>query len=227
MKYEIKGENFPIVILTLENGESILTESGSMQWMSEGFEMKTEGGGGIGKALGRLMAGESMFRNIYTATSDNSMIALGSSVPGSIKAIEVTPDNPVIIQKSSYLASTDQIKTEVFVQKQMKTGLFGGEGFIMQKISGQGIVFVEIFGSVMEYDLKENEKLIIDTGSFALMQASCKMDIQTVKGFKNIVLGGEGLFLTNVTGPGKVIVQTMKLSAFVNLLVPFMPRSNN
>ncbi|MBP3200989.1 MAG: TIGR00266 family protein [Lachnospiraceae bacterium] len=227
MKYEIKGENFPIVILTLENGESILTESGSMQWMSEGFEMKTEGGGGIGKALGRLMAGESMFRNIYTATSDNSMIALGSSVPGSIKAIEVTPDNPVIIQKSSYLASTDQIKTEVFVQKQMKTGLFGGEGFIMQKISGQGIVFVEIFGSVMEYDLKENEKLIIDTGSFALMQASCKMDIQTVKGFKNIVLGGEGLFLTNVTGPGKVIVQTMKLSAFANLLVPFMPRSNN
>lgn len=227
MKYEIKGENFPIVILTLENGESILTESGSMQWMSEGFEMKTEGGGGIGKALGRLMAGESMFRNIYTATSDNSMIALGSSVPGSIKAIEVTPDNPVIIQKSSYLASTDQIKTEVFVQKQVKTGLFGGEGFIMQKISGQGIVFVEIFGSAMEYDLKENEKLIIDTGSFALMQASCKMDIQSIKGFKNIVLGGEGLFLTNVTGPGKVVVQTMQLSAFANLLVPFMPRSNN
>ncbi len=223
MNYKIQGEPMPVVICELEAGESMITESGSMVWMSPNMEMKTSGGGSIGKAFGRLFSGESIFQNIYTAQRGPGMIAFASKFPGSLLAVEITPDRPVIAQKSAFLASTSGVELSTFFQKKVGAGFLGGEGFIMQKISGRGIAFLEIDGSAVEYELQAGQQLIVDTGNLAIMDASCSMDIVTVKGVKNALLGGEGFFNTVVTGPGKVTLQTMPLSSFVGTISTLLP----
>ena len=229
MKYKIEGQNFPVLICTLDNGEAMITQSGGMAWMSPSIDMKTEGGGGIGGAFSRMLSGESIFRNVYTSNKNDSMIAFSASAPGQIVPVEITQNRPLIVQKRSFLASTTGVTTKVYFNKKIRTGFFGGEGFIMQEISGNGIVFIEIFGSAIEYNLKNNESLLVDTGSLAFMDSTCTMDIQIVKGIKNILFGGEGLFLTNIKGPGKVALQTMQISELANLIIPFLPekRSNS
>lgn len=226
MKYTIQGEPMPVVICTLDAGEQMITEKGSMSWMSPNMKMETAAGG-LGKALGRMFSGESVFQNIYTAERGEGMIAFASSFPGAIRAIEITPDKPVIVQKSAFLAATTGVELSVFFQKKLGAGFFGGEGFIMQKLSGSGIAFVEIDGSAVEYDLASGQQIVIDTGYLAMMDSSCQMDIQSVKGLKNKFLGGEGLFNTVVTGPGKVTLQTMPLSGFVGSISAALPSSNN
>ncbi|MCQ2552218.1 MAG: AIM24 family protein [Clostridia bacterium] len=222
MKYEIQGGNLPVVICTLEAGEAMTNQGGSMAWMSPNMSMQTEGGGSFGKALGRMFSGEKIFRNIYTAQGGEGMIAFASSFPGNIVALEVTDSHPIIFQKSAFLASTMGVTTEVFFNKKFGAGLFGGEGFIMQKAIGNGIVFLEIDGSAVSYALEAGQQMLIDTGSLAIMDASCSLDIQTVKGAKNVLFGGEGLFLTVVTGPGNITLQTMPLSEFAKRLAPYM-----
>ena len=222
MKYEIKGGNLPVVICNLEAGEKMNTEGGGMTWMSPNMKMETEGGGGLGKAFGRAFSGEKIFRNVYTSEGGPGLLAVATSVPGTIMAVEVTPDKPVIAQKGAYLAGTEGIQTEIFFRKQLGAGLFGGEGFIMQKITGNGIVFLEIDGSAVEYELEAGQQMIIDTGNLAMMDATCSMDIQQVKGVKNVLFGGEGLFNTIVTGPGKVTVQSISLSEFGARLAPYI-----
>lgn len=226
MKYNIQGEPMPVVICDLDANESMITEKGSMVWMSPNMEMQTSGGGSIGKAFGRMFSGESMFQNIYTAKGGPGMIAFASSFPGQIRAFEITPDRPVIAQKSAFLASTQGMNLSVFFQKKMGAGFFGGEGFIMQKISGSGVVFLEFDGSTVEYDLAPGQKLIVDTGNLAMMDATCSIEIESVKGLKNKLLGGEGLFNTVVTGPGRVVLQTMPLSAFAGAIASVLPTSN-
>lgn len=226
MKYEIKGGNLPVVVCQLENGESMITEGGSMLWMDNNFSMETTAGG-FGKALGKLFSGEKIFQNIYTAEGGNGEIAFASSFPGQIMAIEVTPDNPVILQKQAFLAATSGLELSAFFQKKLGAGLFGGEGFIMQKLSGSGIAFLEIDGSVVEKELAAGEQIIIDTGYLAMMDSSCSMDIVTVKGIKNKLLGGEGFFNTVVTGPGKVSLQTMPAPQVASVIAPYIPTSSN
>lgn len=226
MKYNIQGEPMPVVICDLDANESMITEKGSMVWMSPNMEMQTSGGGSIGKAFGRMFSGESMFQNIYTAKGGPGMIAFASSFPGQIRAFEITPDRPVIAQKSAFLASTQGVNLSVFFQKKMGAGFFGGEGFIMQKISGSGVVFLEFDGSTVEYDLAPGQKLIVDTGNLAMMDATCSIEIESVKGLKNKLLGGEGLFNTVVTGPGRVVLQTMPLSAFAGAIASVLPTSS-
>ena len=222
MKYEIKGGNLPVVICTLEAGEKMNTQGGGMAWMSPNMKMETEGGGGLGKALGRVFSGEKVFRNVYTAEGGSGMIAFASSFPGTIIAVEVTPDKPIIAQKGAYLAASEGIETELFFRKQLGAGLVGGEGFIMQKISGNGTVFFEIDGSAVDYDLQAGEQIVVDTGNLAFMDASCSMDIVQVKGVKNVLFGGEGFFNTIITGPGKVTVQTISLAECAALLAPYV-----
>ena len=222
MKYEIVGEPMPVVICTLDSGESLNCESGSMSWMSPNMEMKTSGGG-LGKAFGRMFSGESMFQNQYTAKNGEGEIAFASSFPGSIRALEITPDHPVVVQKGGYLASTPGVELSVFFQKKAMSGLFGGEGFIMQKLSGNGIAFVEIDGSVVEYDLRPGERIVVDTGYVAMMDASCSMEVVTVKGLKNKFLGGEGFFNTVITGPGTVYLQTMPINNFAGVIAAMIP----
>ena len=222
MKYQIKGEPMPVVVCHLESGESVICESGAMSWMSPNLEMETSGGG-ASKMFGRMFSGESMFQNVYTARKGAGMIAFASKFPGSIVAYQVTPDKPVILQKSAYLASCGNVELSVFLQKKIASGFFGGEGFIMQKISGNGLVFAEIDGAAIDYELAPGQRKIIDTGYLAAMDGTCTIDTQTVKGVKNVLLGGEGLFNTVLTGPGRITLQTMPISKTAMTLYAHMP----
>ena len=224
MKYEIKGEPLPVAICSLQPGESIICESGAMCWMSPNMQMETVGGG-AGKMLGRMFSGESLFQNRYTAKGGPGLIAVGSSFPGSIRAIQVDPAHPIVTQKRAFLAAEPGVELSVFFQKKLGAGFFGGEGVIMQQLSGNGLVFLEIDGSTVEYDLGPGEQIIADTGYVAMMDASCRMDIQAVKGMKNMLFGGEGLFNTVVTGPGHVVLQTMPLTGFAGAIASVLPRA--
>lgn len=221
MQYKIVGEPMPAVICELQNGESMITERGSMSWMSPNMEMRTNAGG-VGKALGRLFSGESIFQNTYTANGAG-MIAFASSFPGAIRVVQVTPDHPVIAQKGSFLAAESGVELSVFFQKKLGAGFLGGEGFVMQKLSGNGLAFLEIDGSAVEYELQPGQSMIVDSGNLAMMDATCSMDIVTVKGVKNALFGGEGLFNTVVTGPGKIVVQTMPVSGVAAAILPYLP----
>ena len=225
MKYEIKGEPMPVVICELDSGESLLSESGAMSWMSPNLHMETVGGG-AGKIFGRMFSGESLFQNRYTANGQG-IIAFASSFPGSIRAIEIDPAHPVVVQKSGFLASETGVELSVFFQKKAATGFFGGEGFIMQKLSGTGTAFIEIDGSAVEYDLAAGQQIVVDTGYLAMMDATCSMEIQTVKGVKNVLFGGEGLFNTIITGPGHIVLQTMPLSNFAGAIAQMIPSKSN
>ena len=226
MQYTIHGENMPVVICTLDDGESMLCEAGAMSWMSPNMEMETKSGG-MGKLFGRMVSGETMFQNQYTARSGAGMIAFTSSFPGNILAIEITPDKPIVIQKRAFLASTSGIQMEVFFQKKLGTAFFGGEGFIMQKLSGSGTVFLEIDGSTVNYNLKPGQKMLVSTGHVAMMDETVNMDIQQVKGVKNVLFGGESLFNTVITGPGAVTLQTMPMTSFVAAVARMLPPGTN
>lgn len=223
MKYKIEGTPLPVVICQMEDGETIITEKGSMSWMSPNMEMNTTSNGGFGKALGRMFAGESIFQNKFTARDGEGLIAFASSFLGDIRAIEITPDRPVIVQKSAFLAGEAGVDISVFFQKKLGAGFFGGEGFIMQKLSGSGTVFVEIDGSSVEYQLAAGQQMVIDTGYLAMMDATCSMDVVANKGMKNMIFGGEGFFNTVVTGPGKIVLQTMPISTVASAIIPFVP----
>ncbi len=226
MRYEIKGDNLPVVIMNLESGESIITQGGGMAWMSPNMHMETTSRGGIGKLLGRALSGDTLFQNVYTAENGNGVIAVASSFPGEIRKFEITPEKPIIMQKSAFLCSEKGVELSVFFKKSFGSGLFGGEGFIMQMISGSGTCFAEFDGSVVEYELKEGQQIVVDTGNLAAMSATCSMDIQTVPGVKNALLGGEGLFNTVVTGPGRVWLQTMPISSVAAVLRNYFPSTS-
>ena len=225
MEYKIQGETTPVVICQLSPGESMVTEKGSMVWMTPNMEMETSAGG-LGKAFGRMFSGESIFQNIYTARDGSGMIAFASSFPGSIRAVEITPDRPIVVQKTAFLAAQREVDLSVFFQKKLGAGFFGGEGFIMQKLSGRGTAFLEIDGDAVEYDLGPGQQMIVDTGNLAMMDATCDLDIQTVKGVKNVLFGGEGLFNTVVTGPGRIVLQTMPISALAGAVASVLPSKN-
>ena len=222
MRYQIVGEPMPAVICNLEAGETMISESGAMSWMTPNMEMKTSGGG-AGKVFGRMFSGESMFQNYYTAKGGPGMIAFASSFPGAIRAIDITPDRSVIVQKSGFLASETGVELSVFFQKKLSAGFFGGEGFIMQKLSGRGTAFVEIDGSTVEYDLAPGQSMIVDTGYLAMMDATCTMSVQAVTGVKNVLFGGESLFNTVITGPGRIVLQTMPMSNFASIIGKSLP----
>ena len=222
MRYRIEGTTLPVVICELNAGEQMITERGSMSWMSPNMKMETTSNGGIGKVFGRMFSGEAMFQNRYTAMGGPGMIAFASSFPGTILAVEITPDRPLIVQKSAFLASTTGVELSVFFQKKLSAGFFGGEGFIMQKLTGHGVAFLEIDGYTVEYDLAPGERLIVDTGYLATMDASCSMDIQSVPGVKNMLFGGEGIFNTVIIGPGKIRLQTMPINSVASSIAPFV-----
>ena len=221
MQYELKGGAFPVVVCRLNSGESMITEKGSMVWMTPNMEMTTTGGGGIGKMFSKALTGESMFQNIYTARGEG-MITFGSSFPGQILPLEVTPGKSFILQKSAFLASEAGVQLSMHVNQKLGAGFFGGEGFIMQKLTGNGIAFAEVDGELVEYTLAHGEQLVVDTGYVMGFELSVSMDIQQVKGLKNMVLGGEGLFNTVLTGPGKIWLQTMPISGVAAAIQPFL-----
>ena len=226
MEYQIKGDTLPVVICHLEAGEKMITEGGAMSWMSPNMLMETTTNGGIGKAFGRIFSGEKFFQNVYTSQGGKGLIAFASSFPGSIKAFQISPGNEMIFQKSAFLAAESGIELSIHFHKKLGSGLFGGEGFILQRVSGYGTVFAEFDGHLVEYELQPGQQIVVDTGHLAAMTPSCQMDIQAVKGVKNMVFGGEGIFNTLITGPGRVWLQTMPISNVAGVLRPYLPTGN-
>ena len=226
MRYEIKGGVFPIVVCYLEDGEQMITEKGSMVWQSPNVKMETSGGG-LGKMFSKALSGESMFQNIYTAQGGAAMITFGSSFPGKILPIEIAPGKEIILQKKAFLASESGVKLDIHFNKKLGAGFFGGEGFIMQRLSGSGMAFAEIDGELVEYDLAPGEEMIVDTGNVAGFEPGGSIDIRQVAGIKNKLLGGEGFFNTVLTGPGKIWLQTMPISGVAEAIRPFIPTGGN
>lgn len=226
MQYQIQGQPYPVVVVTADPEETILCQKGAMAWMTPNMEMQTKGGG-LGKMFSRAFTGEAMFQNHYTAKGGQGMIAFASAVPGEIMPIQITPQRSIIAQKSAFLASESTVNFELFFQKRIAGGFFGGEGFIMQRLSGSGMAFVEIDGELVEYTLEPGQKLIVDTGNVAGFDTTVDIDIQQVPGLKNKLFGGEGLFNTTLTGPGRVWLQTMPISGIAQSVAPFLPSSGN
>lgn len=224
MKYEIIGNNFPAVKCTFESaGESMYTQSGAMAWMSNGIKMDSNMKGGFGKSIGRLFAGESLFMATYTAEGPNTHISFASTVPGDLVALDIGETGGMICQKDAFLCAEPTVELKVAFTKKFSAGLFGGEGFILQDISGRGMVFLELGGNKIEQVLKPGEVLKVDTGNVVAFEKSVSYEIESVKGIKNIFFGGEGLFLTKLTGPGRVILQTRNFNELVGKIASRLP----
>lgn len=227
MKYEIFGDNLPAVTISLDRGENIYTQSGGMSWMTSDIKMDTNTKGGLLKGLGRMLSGDSLFMATYTAQSDNQSITIASSFPGNIVALDLSAGTEYVCQKSAFLCAEPDVELATVVPTGAKGGFFGGEGFVLQKLSGKGMAFVELDGSIKKITLAPGEKISVDTGNVAVYETGVQYNVETVKGFKNILFGGEGLFLTTLTGPGTVYLQTMTLPSFAGKLVPYLPKSSN
>ena len=222
MEYQIHGTVMQALEIRLSQGESIYTESGGMAWMSDGIDMKTSGRGGLGKALGRMMSGESFFMTTYTCRSPQGMITFTPEALGKVLPVHLKAGHSLICQKDAFMCAEESVELAMHFRKRLGTGLFGGEGFILQKLTGPGTAFVEIAGEVQMIDLKAGERLKIDPGHIAMYEPTCDYDIQMIKGVMNWLGGGEGLFLATLTGPGKVWLQTMPLSNLANKLRGYM-----
>lgn len=218
MEAKIIGDSLPAVVCKLQKGESVLTENGGMSWMDNAMTMKTTTNGGLMKGIGRAFAGESIFMNVYTAEEDGAEIAFSSSFPGQIIEFDLKEGETIIAQKRAFLCSENTVDISIQFRKKLGAGFFGGEGFIMQKITGPGKVYLEIDGSVVKKELHKGDKLKVDNGYVAAMTSGVDLNIETVKGMKNIIFGGEGLFLTTLQGEGTVWLQTMPISKLSSLL---------
>ena len=222
MNYSIEGGALPVLICKLNSGESILSEPGGRSWMKGNITTENRVDGGLKKGIGRMFNGENLFMSRYTANGP-SEIAFASSFPGTIVATELAKGESIICQKKAFMCCSEGVELSTYFQKKLGAALFGGEGFIMQKLVGPGIAFLEFDGHCVEYDLAPGERLVCDTGVVAAMEETCGFDIVTVKGIKNVLFGGEGLFDTVVTGPGKVWVQSMTIEHLASLIIPFIP----
>ena len=226
MKYEIIGGSFPAANVTLSEGETVVTQSGAMAWSDADIEMSTNAEGGLLKSLGRMFSGASLMFVRHTAVRDDSRITFSASFPGTIREFEIDADHEYYVQKSAFLVADESVVIDASVNKNFWAGLLGGEGFILQKFTGEGKVLAEIDGSVVEIELAPGEQLKVETGHVALFEGTVTYDVQSVKGFKNIFFGGQGLFLTTLTGPGKVWLQTLTAQDMAQKLIPYMPSSS-
>ena len=222
MEFKIEGK-YPVLRCFLNKGDEIVTSSGNMSWMSPGIKYNVHTGGGVFKALGRAMTGEGMFQNTYTATADNQELSFAMSMPGEIIHIEMDSNKSFIAQKSAFLASEPTVEFKNVFTKKISAGLFGGEGFILQKFQGHGNLFLECDGSTIEYDLASGESLLVDQGNVFLFEESVSYEIETIKGLGNKLIGGEGFFLVKLTGPGRVLLQTLPIGTLAGELNKVFP----
>lgn len=223
MQYELIGKTVPAVEVTLNCGESMYTQRGGMIWQTEGIEMKTNTRGGLMKGIGRMFSGESLFMATYTAMVDGAKIAFGSTVPGDVVGIDLTGTPGIIAQKRAFLCAQDGVDVSVALTKKVSSGLFGGEGFILQNISGNGYAFLEVDGDPVIKELAPGEVMKVDTGNVVAFDPTVRYEVETVKGLSNIMFGGEGLFVTKLVGPGRVILQTQNFNDFAGRIIAMMP----
>jgi uncharacterized protein (TIGR00266 family) len=223
MEYEIQGTTMPLVQLTLKRGETIQSQSGAMKWMDASVQMRTSMAGGLGGFLKRKISGESGFLNYFDAQEDGSRIAFGHTFPGNILPLDVSKVS-IICQRRAFLCAESTVDMDIIFQRRLGTGFFGGEGFILQELKGSGIAFVEIDGECLNLDLTAGQSVKVETGAVGMYESTVKMNIEMVKGFSNVLFGGEGLFLTTLTGPGRIWLQTMPIQSMVAEMSPYLPK---
>ena len=226
MEYKITGDNLQLVTLEMDPSEKVYAEAGAMIYMSANVNMESKMRGGLKKAIGRKFAGETMFLTEFTSVGGNGIVSFGGNAPGTIKALEVSSDKEYMVQKDAFLVAEDSVNISVAFQKKLGAAFFGGEGFILEKLAGNGTVFIHACGDFVEFDLKPDQRLKVDTGCVVGWDSTVSYDIERVKGIKTMFFGGEGLFLTNLKGPGKVILQSMTLSNLATALRPFIGQSS-
>lgn len=227
MQYQIIGTTVPAVQVTLNRGEALFTQSGAMAWMTQDIEMSTNARGGFFKGLGRMLGGESMFQSTYTARSDGAQIGFASTVPGVVLPYDLTGQPDLICQKGAFLCAQDSVALKTVLTKRFSSGLLGGEGFVLQQLSGDGLCFLEVDGDAVERTLAPGEVLLVDTGNVVAFETTVSYDVQTVKGGMNVFFGGEGLFLTRLTGPGRVVLQTMSFRDFAGRIIAMIPSKSD
>ncbi|MGC9443434.1 MAG: TIGR00266 family protein [Candidatus Methanospirareceae archaeon] len=227
MKYKITGDNLQVVTLELSAGEKVYGEAGSMVYMSSNIAMEAKMRGGFLKAIGRKFAGETMFLTEFSPTGGEGLVAFGGNAPGTIKPIEVGASREFIVQKDAFLCAEDTVELSVAFQQRLGSAFFGGEGFILERLSGEGTVFIHACGDFIEFDLESGESLKVDTGCVVGWDATVSYDIERVKGIKTMFFGGEGIFLTTIRGPGRVLIQSLTLPNLASALVPFLPQSRS
>jgi uncharacterized protein (TIGR00266 family) len=225
MDYKISGDNLQLVTLNIDLGEKVFAEAGSMVYMSANIHMEAKMRGGLFKGIGRKFMGETMFLTEFTSTGGKGLVSFGGNAPGTIKVLELSDGKEFLVQKDAFLVAEDAIDLSVAFQRRLGAAFFGGEGFILEKLTGNGKVFIHACGDFVEFDLKPNQILKVDTGSVVGWDGTVSYDIQRVKGIKTMFFGGEGIFLTTLTGPGKVIIQSMNLANLATALSPFLPHS--
>lgn len=224
MQYQINGTTMPTLDITLEAGEAVFTEKGGMAWMSGDIKMETSSRGGMLSGLGRRLAGESFFMTTYRCNSGRSLITFTPEAPGTVLPLALGNGETLICQKDAFMCAQDSVSVEIHFRKKLGTGLFGGEGFVLQKLTGPGTAFVEITGELREYDLQAGQTMQIDPGHIAMFQPTVSYDLERVKGVKNILFGGEGLFLARLSGPGRIWLQSMPLANLAAAVHALMPR---
>ena len=225
MEYKISGDNLQLVTIEIEPGEKMFAEAGSMVYMSANINMEAKMRGGFLKGIGRKFAGETMFLTEFTSAGGKSLVSFGGNAPGTIKPIEISEGREFLVQKDAFLVAEDNVDLSVAFQKRLGAAFFGGEGFILERLSGKGTVFIHACGDFVEFDLKPDQVMKVDTGSVVGWDGTVTYDIQRVKGIKTMFFGGEGIFLTTLKGPGKILIQSMNLGNLATALKPFMPHS--
>jgi uncharacterized protein (TIGR00266 family) len=223
MDYKVEGTVMPLLHISLDEGESVISERGAMVWMDNNIEMHTGSHGGVGGGVHRIMMGESFFVNRFTAKGGPGSVAFGLSVPGEILDFKISKGKELICQKDAFLAATQGVKLQSYVKKKLMVGLLGGEGFVLQRISGEGYAFLEIDGEVYKKHLKKGEIINVETGSIAAFDRTVSYDVKRIKGTRNVLFGGEGFWISTLTGPGDIYLQTMNMELLAERLLPFLP----
>jgi len=226
MEYKISGTVMESVDIHLKKGESVYTESGGMAWMRGAIDMDTTTRGGVMSGLGRMLSGESLFLTTYTCKSPDGLITFTPEIPGKVLVKTLNAGQSLICQKDAFMCAEDAVELEMHFRRKLGSGLFGGEGFILQKVTGPGVVFLEIPGEVRDFTLSAGETMRVDPGHLAAFEPTVDYDIDRVKGVRNVIFGGEGLFLATLKGPGTVWLQSLPISNLAAKLSRYMPSSS-
>ncbi len=227
LRYQIIGTTMQAVVLELQPGQTIYSEAGAMSWMSSNVTMQATSGGGLGKVLGRLLTGESLFVVDYTSPGGTGFVAFSNDFPGKVLPIQLGPGQAVVVQKSSFMCAEKSVQMEIHWQKRLGAGLFGGEGFLLQRLTGPGLFFAELDGEIVEYNLEAGQELKVDPGHVAMFEPGVNFDVELVRGITTILFGGEGLFLARLRGPGRVWLQTMPMANLVGQIIRYLPKAES
>lgn len=231
MQSNILGTTMPVLEFVLEPNESVISEAGELSWMSSSIQMTTHtqlgGGGGIFGVLKRVAGGGTLFMTEYRAMGTRGGIAFATKLPGHIVPVEVGPGHEYMIHRHGFLCATPQIQVGVGFQQSLGAGIFGGDGFLLQKVNGQGTFWLELSGELIIKDLQPGETLRVHPGHVGAFQATVGFQITTVPGIKNMIFGGDGIFLASLTGTGKVWLQTLPIAKLAHKLMEYMPRPSS